>query len=178
MDKIVIYQCPTCEQTGKPGEYHPECRDTCKHTVVNKRPKKNINKASNNRINIYKRFNGYCYYCNEKFDIHHVTTDHFIPLSKGGSNRTSNKVLACVWCNRDKKNLSVLEFYKLKGWTVPDKIKAKLQNIKLLLKKPEIKHKKVKQRNEFGETEGMIKERERKANMKRRLALLNTGLNY
>ena len=148
-----------------------------------------MNNISNERINIYKRFNGICFYCNEKFDIEHVTTDHFIPLSKGGSNRTSNKVLACVWCNRDKKNLSVLEFYKLKGWAVPDKIKTKLQNIKLLLKRPEIKNKreklklipqkkKVKPRNEFGETEGMIKERERKANMKRRLALLNTGLNY
>ncbi|MCE7915740.1 MAG: hypothetical protein DYH15_14000 [Nitrosomonas sp. PRO4] len=40
--------------------------------------------------------------------------DHIIPLSKGGSNWSSNITLACLSCNRDKYNKSVSEFIKWK----------------------------------------------------------------
>ncbi len=36
--------------------------------------------------------------------------DHIVPLSNGGSNWPSNITLACLSCNRDKYNKSVLEF--------------------------------------------------------------------
>ena len=41
-----------------------------------------------------------CFYCKEKFDK--LTIDHFIPLSKGGSNFIDNIVPACSRCNNLK----------------------------------------------------------------------------
>ena len=41
-----------------------------------------------------------CHYCgNKTIDLE---IDHVIPLSKGGSNKQGNLVLACQKCNREK----------------------------------------------------------------------------
>lgn len=48
---------------------------------------------------------GRCHYCGEKLEIygpHKFQVDHFIPLSRGGSNFMNNLVVACPDCNRAK----------------------------------------------------------------------------
>ena len=47
-----------------------------------------------------KRQKNRCYYCGCRLDQYHV--DHVIPLSRGGSDGSENKVLACPTCNLSK----------------------------------------------------------------------------
>ena len=54
-----------------------------------------------------------CYYCREglEFDGRNKwQVDHFIPLSRGGSNWPSNIVIACRRCNRAKGDKTPWEF--------------------------------------------------------------------
>jgi 5-methylcytosine-specific restriction endonuclease McrA len=65
---------------------------------------------------------GRCYYCRRLMTTTHVhregvappldrvTWDHKIPLSMGGKNKLSNKVLACLRCNQLKGSLTDEEF--------------------------------------------------------------------
>ena len=45
---------------------------------------------------------GRCFYCDRRSEFMEV--DHFVPLSRGGSNWISNIVWACRNCNRRKTN--------------------------------------------------------------------------
>lgn len=56
------------------------------------------------------KYNYKCVYCDAKDVI--FEQDHVIPKSRGGSNRISNLVLACVKCNQAKSNKSLDEFVK------------------------------------------------------------------
>ncbi|MDZ7585568.1 MAG: HNH endonuclease [Thiobacillus sp.] len=58
---------------------------------------------------IRKRLNDLCFYCGDALQGS-GEKDHIVPLSKGGSNWACNITLACLSCNRDKYNKSVLEF--------------------------------------------------------------------
>lgn len=59
--------------------------------------------------NQYAAQEGRCYYCQAEVGAkYHV--DHFIPLSKGGSNDPSNIVIACPSCNLRKNNKTPDEF--------------------------------------------------------------------
>jgi 5-methylcytosine-specific restriction endonuclease McrA len=51
-----------------------------------------------------------CYYCGTILGKSNTTTDHVVPLSKGGSNKDSNLVTACLNCNHDKNGLSIQEW--------------------------------------------------------------------
>lgn len=60
-----------------------------------------------------------CYYCfrallaSDNTGMHYdnsATTDHFIPLSRGGSNRQYNRVVCCFACNMLKEDLMPNEF--------------------------------------------------------------------
>ncbi|SMB93270.1 HNH endonuclease [Deinococcus hopiensis] len=56
---------------------------------------------------------GLCHYCGEKLDWvgkRKYQVDHFVPLSRGGSNFMSNIVLACPECNREKADKFPWEF--------------------------------------------------------------------
>jgi len=53
---------------------------------------------------IYKRENNSCPYCGS---TRHLTIDHIIPKSKGGSEEWTNLVVACSKCNTKK----VINFY-------------------------------------------------------------------
>ena len=48
---------------------------------------------------IYKRDNNSCQYCGS---TRHLTIDHIIPKSKGGSEEWTNLVVACSKCNTKK----------------------------------------------------------------------------
>lgn len=56
------------------------------------------------------KYNYKCVYCDAKDVI--FEQDHVVPRSRGGSNRISNLVLACVKCNQAKSNKSLDEFVK------------------------------------------------------------------
>lgn len=63
---------------------------------------------------IHKRYKGICFYCKEKtmFDVFdkNPTLDHYMPKSKGGSNKNENLVLSCRKCNSAKADLMPEEF--------------------------------------------------------------------
>lgn len=51
------------------------------------------------RLALYMRDNGRCVYCEAQADL---SLDHLRPVSKGGSNESSNLVTACMPCNRER----------------------------------------------------------------------------
>lgn len=51
---------------------------------------------------------GKCFYCSAELTDYHV--DHYIPLSRGGTNWPDNIVLACPECNLAKGNMMPQEF--------------------------------------------------------------------
>jgi len=55
---------------------------------------------------------GLCFYCEVPLLTWHE--DHFVPLSKGGTNYRYNIVLACAACNLKKGNKAPVEFLNWK----------------------------------------------------------------
>ena len=51
-----------------------------------------------------------CVYCHTPLDKYTITIDHYIPKSKGGSNKLENLVAACKECNNKKDNMMPLDF--------------------------------------------------------------------
>jgi 5-methylcytosine-specific restriction endonuclease McrA len=51
-----------------------------------------------------------CYYCEEPVHIMQVEKDHYIPVSRGGSDGLDNLVATCRRCNRDKATLTGDEY--------------------------------------------------------------------
>lgn len=45
-----------------------------------------------------------CHWCRAELELEASTVDHVIPLSRGGSNRDDNVVLACQPCNQRRGN--------------------------------------------------------------------------
>jgi 5-methylcytosine-specific restriction endonuclease McrA len=72
------------------------------------------------------KFGRQCVYC----DITNVplNIDHVVPRSRGGSNRITNLVLACVPCNQAKGNRSVTEFSPTRAAKIQAKAKAPLRD--------------------------------------------------
>lgn len=60
-------------------------------------------------LDIYESQGGLCFYCHAERGMSHMTRDHFIPRSKGGTLRT-NVVLCCSRCNGDKSSMTIYEF--------------------------------------------------------------------
>ena len=58
---------------------------------------------------VYARGNGRCGICGKPIDYEHMTVDHKIPLSKGGTNDFSNLQPACGTCNLLKSALTMPE---------------------------------------------------------------------
>lgn len=54
-------------------------------------------------VNQYAAQGGKCYYCSCDLAKYHV--DHYIPLSRGGTNDASNIVIACPHCNLAKRDM-------------------------------------------------------------------------
>lgn len=61
-------------------------------------------------------FSGCCAYCGRNCSndnrLLRATTDHFVPLSKGGSNTLDNLVLACLSCNSSKHTSDPFNWFK------------------------------------------------------------------
>ena len=61
-----------------------------------------IDEWKETRIRIFQRDGYVCRYCCQTH--RHLECDHFIPVSRGGSNDDANLVTACRPCNRKKSN--------------------------------------------------------------------------
>ena len=58
-----------------------------------------------------KRDGLWCWFCGGSFpDLIGLTIDHYVPLSKGGTNALRNLRLACSFCNHRKGDLTAEEF--------------------------------------------------------------------
>lgn len=62
------------------------------------------------RLKILAAQDGRCFYCTAKLSNTKSTTDHVIPISKGGTNEQSNMVVACKPCNNAKGDRTGAEF--------------------------------------------------------------------
>lgn len=63
------------------------------------------------RLGIYLRDGLSCVYCGDSIDDGIVLTlDHFIPISRGGTHKSSNLITACVKCNCSRQDRYAREF--------------------------------------------------------------------
>ena len=56
------------------------------------------------RINVFRRDDFICQYCEKQLNSSTATIDHILPQSRGGLNSWTNTVCACECCNRRKGN--------------------------------------------------------------------------
>lgn len=59
--------------------------------------------------------NAKCIYCEKKLDENSATSDHIIPISKGGNNCQVNLVVTCFDCNNQRGDLDFYEYLKIKN---------------------------------------------------------------
>lgn len=63
---------------------------------------------------VFMRFNGKCLYCGKGIGLdYHL--DHYLPISKGGTNDERNLVISCPACNLKKGNKAPREWWKTIG---------------------------------------------------------------
>ena len=64
-----------------------------------------------------------CFYCLQKAENHGgITTDHIVPLSKGGLCKRSNYVRCCKECNQYKSNKRLQDWYSEIDYLIKEKI--------------------------------------------------------
>ena len=80
-----------------------------------------------NGKNVKRRVNGYakeildenpgikCIYCEKNLTQKNATSDHVVPISKGGNNCQINIVVSCKYCNGERGNMPFVEYLKLKN---------------------------------------------------------------
>ena len=76
------------------------------------------------RAYVIHRDNGRCQYCGKK--PKRIELDHAVPVSAGGQDTPSNRLVSCEKCNRKKGSKTLAEFLKRRPKTL-EKIKAQLQ---------------------------------------------------
>lgn len=86
---------------------------------------------------LLEKFGRKCAYCH-KDDIQ-LEVEHYIPKSRGGSDRVSNLTLACRECNEEKDNYLPIEWIAILSKSTKKLDKIRLENFKKIepqLKKP------------------------------------------
>lgn len=59
---------------------------------------------------IWERQHEKCAYCGTRRQLKHMTVDHIIPFSKGGTDDIENLQCTCKMCNRLKSDMLPSEF--------------------------------------------------------------------
>lgn len=78
------------------------------HSKVIKHIHKNLKKKTSNLLKktqyrkLYDAQEGRCYLCGEEMTVYDCSIDHVVPVSKGGKDKMSNKLLAHGICNSEK----------------------------------------------------------------------------
>ncbi len=62
-----------------------------------------------NRRNLFARDNNQCQYCGKVFSLSHLSFDHVVPRSRGGTTNWDNVVCCCLSCNGKKGDRLVEE---------------------------------------------------------------------
>lgn len=92
------------------------------------------------RLAIYLRDGLACSYCGATVEEDGVvlSLDHVIPVSKGGTNRSSNLVTACRKCNSVRGDRDVAEFAQAVGKYLNHEVKAEdiVESIQQKLSQP------------------------------------------
>lgn len=70
-------------------------------------------KSDTDRLQLWKRNHGRCWYCGSKTGRKEFRLDHQEPFSKGGADSNRNLVVACPKCDSEKKAMN-LEEYRLR----------------------------------------------------------------
>ncbi len=73
-------------------------------SILAKRRAAKLGAESDNwtRTELHEEAGGRCFYCDKEITLRQMDADHYIPLSKGGSNLKSNMRCSCASCNRKK----------------------------------------------------------------------------
>lgn len=74
------------------------------------------------RAHLYAQQDGMCDRCTVSFRLRDLTDDHFIPISKGGTNALTNRRLVCKKCNSQKSDADPLQESKRTGQTVTQQL--------------------------------------------------------
>lgn len=89
--------------TRSGAEWRRNNPDACRAMAARRRAAKRNADGTYSKEDVLALFNaqrGCCLYCESALETYHV--DHFIPLSRGGTNWPENLVLACGSCNSQK----------------------------------------------------------------------------
>lgn len=82
------------------------------------------------RYELLTRHNSQCLYCGATVATGTCEIDHVVASSQGGSNRTTNLVVACRPCNASKGKQTVLQWLAIVGDTDERSLKAMKQRVK------------------------------------------------
>jgi hypothetical protein len=67
------------------------------------------------RLEVWRRFSGFCYYCDEPVALDDMAIDHGLPRSRGGGHDHSNLVCSCHPCNSAKHTQTTEEYLHALG---------------------------------------------------------------
>lgn len=67
------------------------------------------------RLAIWQRFNGACFYCDEPVALEDMSIDHGTPRSRGGGHDPDNLFCACRSCNNVKRAQTTEEYLRSLG---------------------------------------------------------------
>ncbi|MTI66288.1 MAG: HNH endonuclease [Firmicutes bacterium] len=65
------------------------------------------------KVYIYNRENKKCFFCKKKLKFRQVTLDHYLPLSKDGTDEVFNLVVSCRKCNKLKDNKVPIDYERV-----------------------------------------------------------------
>lgn len=68
------------------------------------------------KMNTRKKLRGneICPYCGKRLSTYTATTDHIVPLSRGGTDDRENLILCCKKCNLEKGSMLLSEWFEYK----------------------------------------------------------------
>ena len=131
------FQCRNCmnKRTKKWSQKNPESVN-----IRSKNRKRNVGdwKPSNEFVrSLYFEQNGICPLCGEKMNKEYLNKDycqveHLFPVSRGGTNKPSNLVLAHRKCNQEKSDKDIKEYFLWRrkvGLPLPKVISEKLRKV-------------------------------------------------